>query len=499
MDSFLTDLTNSISNFLPEYILIITLVLAIFIDVIFKKSKLITGYFSLVGYAATAIFLICGGITTCSINFTGLLSIDPLSQFFKILILLCSILTTIFTFNSKELLEGKNGIGEYYILLIGMTLGMFLLASSSNLIMIYLAFETMSICSYILAGYTKEIHRASEASLKYVIYGSLASGFMIYGMSLIFGLTGTLDLAGINTALVNLQGNELAAITAGIMIFAGFAYKISAVPFHFWTPDIYEGSPVATTAILSVASKAAGFAVLIRFIKAAFIDGSSSTADIWTTITSFDWTYFIAIISVITMTVGNLTAIWQNNVKRMLAYSSIAHCGYMLMGVMVMNTVGIEGILFYFITYLLMNFAAFYIVQLIANKIGSEDMNDYAGLVYKNPFIAVAMAITLLSLTGMPPFVGFLGKLYLFTPVIEAGYVGIAIIGVLNSVVSVFYYVKVIRNMFLRGDSETDEKISFSTSSLVFLYIMIVPISLLIINFQPLLEWVKQSAIMIIK
>jgi NADH-quinone oxidoreductase subunit N len=184
--------------------------------------------------------------------------------------------------------------------------------------------------------------------------------------------------------------------------------------------------------------------------------------------------------------------------KRMLAYSSIAHCGYMLMGVRVLNTAGIEGVLFYFVTYLLMNFGAFLIVQLIANKIGSEDINDYAGLAYKNPYIAIALSIFLLSLMGMPPFAGFLAKLYLFTPVIEAGYVGIAVIGVLNSVVSVFYYVRVIRNMYLR-ETDTREKLSFGIHNMIFVYCLAVPVALLIIHFHPILEWIKNSAVLVLR
>ena len=490
-------LIDWITYFIPEVALIIMLVAAIFVDVIFKKRPIVTGYFSVIGFIIVGV-LTCCQVTGAEITFSGSLVADPFAKFFKMLILVGSIIATFMTFNSRELRESKNSIGEFYILLIGMTIGMFLLASASNLLMIYLAFETMSICSYILAGYTKEVKRASEASLKYVIYGSLSSGLMIYGISILFGLTGTFNLNEINVILQNFTGNELALITSGLLIFAGIAYKISAVPFHFWTPDVYEGSPVVTTALLSVVSKAAGFAVLIRFLKAGFISDATSN-EVWTTVSSFDWSYLIAIIAVITMTLGNLIALWQESMKRMLAYSSIAHCGYMLMGVMVMTTAGITGVLFYFIAYLLMNFGAFLIVQLIANKIGSEDMNDYAGLGYKNPFIAAAMTIFMLSLMGMPPLVGFLGKFYLFTPVIEAGYVGIAVIGILNSVVSVFYYAKVIRNMYLRGDLETTEKISFGKPNMIFLYCLAIPVVLLIINFEPLLEWVKNSAEMIIR
>jgi NADH-quinone oxidoreductase subunit N len=280
-----------------------------------------------------------------------------------------------------------------------MTLGMFLLSSSSNLIMMYLSIEIMSLSSYVLAGYTKEIKRASEASLKYVIYGAVSSGIMIYGISIIFGLTGSLNLYEINTFLANNDVNLWALLIPTLMIIAGIGYKISAVPFHFWTPDVYEGAPVTITALLSVASKAAGFAMLIRFVKIGFID-SAAGGEYWTTL-HLDWQHIIALLSVLTMTLGNLVALWQTNVKRLLAYSSIAHAGYMLMGLVVMNDAGVAAILIYFFMYLFMNLGAFYFVLLIANKTGSENIEDYQGLGYKAPRISVCMVIFLISLTGL--------------------------------------------------------------------------------------------------
>ncbi len=487
MNSFLVDLSNSIGLLKPEFALIITLVLAIFVDVIFKKHQLATGFIAIAGFAATAFILGAQGLMSDgSFALSNLLAIDSFSQFFKVITLISAILTTIMTFNSKELLQGKNSVGEFYILLIGMTVGMFLLSSSSNLIMIYLAFETMSICSYVLAGYTKEVLRSSEASLKYVIYGSLASGVMIYGISLIFGLTGSFDLSTLATALVSQPGNNLALIAAILLIIAGIAYKISAVPFHFWTPDVYEGSPVATTALLSVASKAAGFAVLIRFLNVSLSDPDIAAI--------IDIKWVIATLAVLTMTLGNLLAVWQTNVKRMLAYSSIAHAGYMLMGAMLMTTSGMEGVMFYFITYLLMNFGAFYVVQLVANKLNSEELDAYAGLGYRSPVVAISMTLFLVSLAGVPPFVGYLGKFYLFKGVIEANEIFIAVVGVLNSVVSLFYYMKVVGYMFLRGRTDTPDKLSFSTGSIVFLLAMAIPVALLVINAQPLFQWVQNAA-----
>ncbi|MBQ6269751.1 MAG: NADH-quinone oxidoreductase subunit N, partial [Bacteroidetes bacterium] len=356
------------------------------------------------------------------------------------------------------------------------------------------------ISSYILTGYTKEIKRSTEASMKYVIYGSLASGLMIYGMSLIYGLTGTLNLSTMNFAL-SFNTNWLTISIAGLMILAGFAYKISAVPFHFWTPDVYEGAPVATTALLSVASKAAGFAVVIRFFAAGFINPANSDSYIWNALPTINWQWVIGILSIITMTLGNLVAVWQNNLKRMLAYSSIAHAGYLLMGVMIMTTAGVESIMFYFITYLLMNFGAFLVVQLVANEINSEDINDYAGLGYRNPVLAATMTIFLASLAGVPPLAGFLGKWYLFNSVIEANQIGIAVIGVLNSVVSLYYYMRVPMYMYFRKTPDTDPQspISISKPNLIFLLVITIPVVLLVVKFGPLLELARNSAQLLIK
>jgi NADH-quinone oxidoreductase subunit N len=357
----------------------------------------------------------------------------------------------------------------------------------------------MSISSYILAGYTKEIHRASEASLKYVIFGAVSSGIMIYGISLVYGLTGSLNLFEINQALVTMNAsgyNLFALLIASIMIVAGIGYKISAVPFHFWTPDVYEGAPITITAFLSVASKAAGFAVLIRFVKAAFIDTSVvDESGIWFLLQGVDWRFIIAVLAILSMTLGNLVALWQTNVKRLLAYSSIAHAGYMLMGVCVMTDAGVTAVLIYFIIYLFMNLGAFFVVNLLANKIGSEELDDYKGIGYRAPVLGVSMVIFMMSLTGVPPFAGFIGKLYIFSAVIEAGYMTLALIGILNSVVSLYFYVKVIRNMFVRGleENEGKENYEFNPGAIVLLIILVIPNLLFLLYQKPILEWAKNS------
>lgn len=493
--NIIAGILQSFSLFKPETTLVITFVLAIIMDLIFKKSRWIAGIVSIIGFVVAGIFMLYQCNPEASV-FSNLLIIDPFSQFFKWVILLSSVIVVFMSFLSDELKKDGITLGEYYTLIVGMTLGMFLLSSASNLIMIYLAIETMSLSSYVLAGYTKEIKRSSEASLKYVIFGSLSSGFMIYGISLLYGLTGSLELGEIHTFLMTNDVSLVALSAASLLIVAGFGYKISAVPFHFWTPDVYEGAPVTITAYLSVASKAAGFAVLIRFLKMAFLDSNpvSFTAAQWVSdLGGLDWQWIMATLAILTMTLGNLVAVWQTNVKRMLAYSSIAHAGYLLMGVVVMTDAGITSVLLYFIIYMVMNLGAFLVVMLIANKTGSEEIDDYVGLGYRAPVLGVVMAIFLFSLTGLPPTAGFIGKWYLFMAVIEAGWTWLAVIAVLNSVVSLYYYVKVLRNMWIRGMDVKSEPMFLNPGSHILLYALAVPTLFFGLYLTPFLEWAKNS------
>jgi NADH-quinone oxidoreductase subunit N len=358
-----------------------------------------------------------------------------------------------------------------------------------------LAMELTSLSSYILAGYTKEAADSSEASLKYIIYGAVSSGVMLYGISILFGLTGAMDYFGINHALVMSAPNNFALLTATIFIVVGFGYKISAVPFHFWTPDVYEGAPITITAFLSVASKAAGFAMMIRFFKVIFIDTTilAVPAGMWTSLYGFEWNKLLAILSVLTMTLGNLVAVWQDNLKRLLAYSSIAHAGYMLMGVVVLSDQGIAAVLIYFMMYLFMNLGAFFVVMLVANKTGSEDISAYRGLGYRAPLIGVAMAIFLISLTGLPPTAGFIGKLYLFAALLEAKWIWLAVVGALNSVISLYYYARVLRYMFLRDPEGQTSSITLQRSEAILLLFFVIPTLLFGLYFGPLVDLANAS------
>ena len=383
-------------------------------------------------------------------------------------------------------------------MLLALTLGMFLMAGAANLLMMVLALELTSLSSYVLAGYTKEAGDSSEASLKYILYGAVSSGLMLYGISILYGLTGATDIYAINKALAGSPVNEMTLGLAIILIIAGFGYKISAVPFHFWTPDVYEGAPVTITAFLSVASKAAGFAMMIRFFKVSFLDSSALglPAGMWAVLQGVEWNKILAVLSVLTMTLGNLVAVWQNNLKRLLAYSSIAHAGYMLMGVVVLSDKGLAAVLIYFVMYLFMNLGAFYVVMLVANKTGSEDIDSYKGLGYRSPLIGVAMVIFFISLTGLPPTAGFIGKLYLFVALLDARWIWLAVVGALNSVVSLYYYVRVLRNMFLREPEKDSKDIRFSIPQVLVLLLLLIPTLLFGLYFSPIVDWANASLIM---
>lgn len=488
------ELERSINLFKPETTLLITLLIGIIVDVVFKKVRNIVGYLSLVGFIISFIFLFYLP-NESQPSFFAMIVVDPFSLFFKQIILISSIIVIVLSLFSKELQDSKHNLGEYYIFITGMAFGMFLLSGATNLVMIYLAIETMSISSYILTGYTKEVQRSSEASLKYVIFGAVSSALMIYGISILYGLTGTLNLFGISDMLNRANISVIPLMISGLLILAGLGYKISAVPFHFWTPDVYEGAPITITAFLSVASKAAGFAVLIRFLKITFVDFSAPLqVEAWSILKGIDWKLIIAILSVLTMTVGNVVALWQTNLKRLLAYSSIAHAGYILMGLVVFNDTGLTAILVYIIVYLIMNFGAFLVVMLVANKIGSEEIDDYNGLAYRSPFIAVCFAIFLVSLTGLPPTAGFIGKLYLFAALIKTNYIWLAIIGILNSVIGLYYYAKVFRNMYIREtDFDKTKTIEFSPVIKLLLLVFAIPSILFGLYFTPIVNWAQAS------
>ena len=371
---------------------------------------------------------------------------------------------------------------------------MFLMVSAIDLIMVYLSIEVVSISSFILAGYLKKDQRSNESSLKYVIYGAFSSGLMLFGLSILFGLTGTTKFFEIQNALAGLDtSSHFALIIASIFILAGFGYKISAVPFHFWTPDVYEGAPTPVTAYLSVAPKAAGFALLIRFFHVLFTD-AGLLLESENVISTIPWPQVLAGISVATMTLGNLVAIQQSSVKRMLAYSSIAHAGYMLMAMPILSGNGVFAIMIYLVMYLFMNLGAFFVVIVVKNKTGGETFEDFRGLGWEMPLVGIVMALFMFSLTGIPPTAGFIGKFYIFAAVIKAGpsFYWLVFAGAVNSVISLYYYMHVVKVMFFEGDSK-EEHVFPSRLESTLIIALAVPTLLLGVYWAPIAEWITNS------
>jgi NADH-quinone oxidoreductase subunit N len=364
--------------------------------------------------------------------------------FLKIFLAASSIVVVMISMGYKEL--SARFQGEFVVALLATVLGAMLFASSVNMVMIYLALEMVSLPSYILAGFLKGDTRSGEAGIKYAVFGAAASGAMIFGLSFLYGMSGSLDLFAVRDALAARATPPMALLIPTIFVFAGFAYKISAVPFHMWTPDVYEGASTPITAFFSVAPKAAGFAATLRFFLSTM---TRQTPDGLVALEGIDWPFLIALASVFTMTLGNLASLRQSNVKRLLAYSSIAHAGYMLMGLVLLTDEGIKAVLFYLVVYALMNLGAFLVVIALSADRPREEIEEYRGLGWRMPALALSMAVFLFSLTGIPPFAGFIGKVYLFKAVIAKEYYWLAVIGVLNSVVSLYYYVRIVKVMYL--------------------------------------------------
>jgi NADH-quinone oxidoreductase subunit N len=500
MPTLVTTFSQSIRFFWPEVTLALAFVLAMILEFSLRRRTRVVPAVVLLGLIAALVELPFIPAEPAGL-FGGLAAIDPFAVFFKLLILATSIVIVLFSLQSRELARDAARMGEYYCFIAVLTLGMMLMSGANNLLMIYLSIELVSITSYILAGFSKSRARSNEAALKYVLFGAVSSAVMLYGMSLLYGMTGSLDLVTMRQQLTlalyshAMVGWSIASLIAAIiLVLAGFAYKISAVPFHFWTPDVYEGAPITITAFLAVASKAAGFAVLLRFFYVTFSQSMGGVA-VWNPLAGLNWNMIIAAISVMTMTFGNVVAIWQDNLKRLLAYSSIAHAGYMLMGVVVMSSNGIAAILLYLIMYFFMNLGAFYAVMVIADTIGSEHIDDYRGLARRAPFMTAGLSIFLISLTGLPPTAGFIGKLFLFSAVLESPYLWLALVGVVNSVISLYYYARVFRNMYLREAPDGNiTPLRFPLAATVGVALFIVPNILFCLYFQPLLTFAQHSA-----
>jgi len=404
------------------------------------------GYLALVGLMIGLVPAAggCAPDAASPLLFGGSYAVDRFQVFFRLFALIQAILVVVLSFDYLEHIRLDRGV--YFTLIVFGTLAMVLLTGSRDLVMIYLVIEFLSITSYLLAGFLLgsdkpalgEIKRSLEASLKYLIYGAVASAVMVYGFSLMYGLAGATSLEAVGRAYAE-PGNALIKLTALIMALAGFTYKISAVPFHQWAPDVYQGAPTPVSAFLAVGSKGAAIAVMVRFLTLA----TGSFADHWQVV--------LALVAVCTMFVGNLLALLQSNLKRLLAYSGVAHAGYLLVGLVANDEAnrGVQAMLLYLMVYLLMTMGAFAVVVWHQRRTGSEDIADLAGLARTEPFMAIMMTVLLLSLTGIPPTAGFIGKLHLLLLTVNLKHAWLGVMIVINSAISLYYYWNIVRVMWL--------------------------------------------------
>ena len=506
MDKLIADNVQSLGLFRAELTLTFGAIAVFLLDLVWLRSP---ARRALLTASAVAVLGLAAAFVATQppegvLLFNRMIASDAFATFFKWLFLTAGLLTVLIVAQGEDFPSPR--VGEFYALLLSVVMGLFLMASATNLLMVYLSIELVSMVSYVLAGLRRRDRKASEASLKYVIYGSVASGVMLFGMSYLYGLLGTADLheIGIRLAALPAAGGagaaatKLALVVAVVFVSAGVGYKIAAVPWHMWCPDVYEGAPTPFTAFLSVGPKAAGFALALRFFHSALATAPGA-GGLSEAVAGVPWPAVVGVISAVTMTLGNFTALSQTNLKRLLAYSSISHAGYTLMGLAVASTLGIQSVMIYMLVYVVMNLGAFLVVIVVAEATGSESIFEYRGLSRRHPLAAVAFGIFLFSLTGLPPFAGFTAKWYLFYAVFERAmapggfwYGALALVAALNTAVALFYYARIIRAMFLDAPV-TDIPITPKVGYQVMLGTFSAAVLLFGVWWTPIIDWSQRS------
>lgn len=425
---------------MPEIIMTVLALLVLVADLLIRKTETI-GLMTIIA-AAIVVYAMQGAQ---GIAFNGMFIADGYSMFFKLIFLLNVIMTVLISVKYIKIM--RINFGEYYSLILFSTLGMMIMASAGDLMVLYLGLELMALSTYILAGFIRYDMKSNEAALKYFLLGAFSSAFLLYGTALVYGLTGTTDIRGI-ADYIGRQGlaNNQLLLLALIFIAAAFSFKIAAVPFHMWAPDTYEGAPTSITAYMSVGPKAAGFAVIGRVFLVAFAG------------MKVEWSVILIPIAILTMGVGNIVALSQTNIKRMLAYSSIAHAGYALLGIIAGTADGMASVMVYMLVYAFMNIGAFaVIIMLRSADVRGDNISDYEGLAKTHPLAAALMLVFMFSLTGIPPTAGFMGKFYVFMSAIQAGYTWVVIIAVIFSAISAYFYLRIVMMMYFKEPKETFE------------------------------------------
>jgi NADH-quinone oxidoreductase subunit N len=450
---------------MPEIVMTILAVLMLMAELVIKRKETLA-----------VCTIIAGGIVSYTLvgsmgtTFGGLFVSDGYSTFFKLIFIVNLMLTALISTKYLETL--RINFGEYYSLILFATLGMMLMASAADIIILYLGLELMALSTYILAGFIRYDMKSNEAAMKYLLLGAFASAILLYGTSMIYGLTGTTNLRDIAAYIMNtgLAANPM--LTFSMVLFAvAFSFKIAAVPFHMWAPDAYEGAPTPITAFMSVGPKAAGFAVFGRVFITAF--GS----------VHINWAPVLIAIAILTMAVGNIVALSQTNIKRMLAYSSIAHAGYMLLGIIAGTPDGIASVLNYMFIYAFMNIGAFAVVIMLRSEtFKGEEISDYQGLAKTHPTAAALMLVFMFSLTGIPPMAGFMGKFYLFMSAVHADYTWLVIVAVMFSAISAYFYLRIVMLMYMK---EPNEAVQLNSSPGIGLALAVTAAAVVVIGILP--------------
>lgn len=434
---------------LPEGIVIITLLVVLVGDLIVgRNSTKWTPYVAIFGLFGAILALYTQWDSTNTIGFLGGFNADALSVVFRGIIALSAIVTILMSVAYIE--QTGTPLGEFICILLTATLGAMFLSGADELVMIFVSLETLSISSYLLTGYTKRDPRSNEAALKYLLIGAASSAVFLYGISLLYGLSGgETRLIAIASSLASSTGGgiSLALVIALVFTIAGISFKISAVPFHQWTPDVYEGSPTPVVAFLSVGSKAAGFALAIRLLVTAF------------PLVSEQWHFVFTALAILSMVLGNVVALAQTSMKRLLAYSSIGQAGFVMIGLLANTEPGYASMIFYLLVYLFMNLGGFTCVILFSLRTGTDQISEYAGLYQKDPLLTLGLSLCLLSLGGIPPLAGFFGKIYLFWAGWQAGLYWLVLLGLITSVASIYYYIRVVKMMVVKEPQEMSDVI----------------------------------------
>lgn len=486
----IVNLLSNLSFYVPELICILTMCGLLLIEAAYKpneKNRLMIFIAGAIGLVLSLVFLSSNLKLAPTAIFSNSLIIDQFSTLSKMVMALGTLGVLYINYFSKDIYEDLKA--EFVILAMGILVGGMLLSSANNMLTLYLGVETLSILSYVMSSMKKRDASSSEAGLKYALYGGIAAGIMLFGISHIYGVLGTIQFTGMAAKMQAIEGTQAAILLVSfLMFFVGIGYKVACVPFHMWSPDVYQGSPIPVTALFSIVPKVAGIAAILRVTNVFF--GVETTM-------SIGWIGVLQLIAALTMTVGNVTAIGQDSVKRLLAYSSIAHAGNMLLGVVVLSELGVQAILFYGMAYLFMTLTAFFITSFLSDKYGTDSQMSFRGLIYKHPFVAIFMSIILFSLAGLPPFSGFIAKFNIITALVHKKYFSLAIIAVVNSLIALYYYTKLVRTMIF-DKSDSEEKVDgFTFQNQLIAGVFCVPVIVLGVFWESIMSMANQAKLFI--